>query len=381
MRIILTVILMVTSVAYADLEVHEWGSIHIVTGTDKVTVGDISDDQSDLPPFVDVWRKQAVVGPVIMKKPILYFYTDKPTKLRVTVRFPQGIFTQWWPKVQSFYPSPRQRGRAVALKNGSLSWSVKAEPSKKYDRSMPMMKNHPWWETARDVDAATLVSSKGGIEKFLFYRGAGEFKPTLTAKVDDQGKFVMANTNEATSRDVYAIHAEKNAEPIIHYYTAVTKGVRSEKVVLGSVAAAAKHMRGKLEARGLFAKEAAGMVKIWQQEMLEDTGHRVLYMMTQAEIDKFIPLHVTPKPDRQVRVMMIILECLSPAVKAKINLLIKKLGSQVLMDRKAAEKELIETGRVGEAVLRSAYAVAKDPEVKGRLKTVIEKVTPKNPNP
>ena len=51
-KLILAVLtLMLSNINAADLVVHEWGSINVVTGPGKTTVGNISDDQSDLPNF------------------------------------------------------------------------------------------------------------------------------------------------------------------------------------------------------------------------------------------------------------------------------------------------------------------------------------------
>ena len=367
--------------AYADLEVHEWGSINIVTGTDQVTVGDISDDQSDLPNFVEVWKKQAVIRPMVIEKPIIYFYSDKVQNIRVSVRYPQGIFTQWWPKPNSFSPYPPRNGAKTISKNGSLYWRATLQPNKKFDAQMPKMEGHPWWNIARDVDAATVLSGRGGVEKFLFYRGAGYFKPTLKVDTNKEGKFLLSNENNTSSKDVYTIDIKKVSDPLIHYYPAVENGEDSKKTVINSIDDAVKHLQAQLERKGLFTKEAAGLVKIWKSQMFEKPGQRAMYMMSEADIDKMLPLNITPKPDKQVRVILVRFECLTATTRNQIETWIQQLGDKAYKNRQAAEKELIKTGRIGEAVMRSAYKTATDPEVKIRLKEIIKKVTPKNPNP
>jgi len=366
---------------FATFEVHEWGSINIVTGTDEVVVGDISDDQSDLPNFVEVWKKQAVIQPIMIEKPIIYLYSDKVKNVRVSVRYPEGIFTQWWPKPNSFSPYPPRKGAKPILKNGMLYWNVTLYPDKKFDSQMPKMDDHPWWNIARDVDAATVKTSRGGTEKFLFYRGAGVFKPTLKVDTDKQGKFLLSNEPGADSKDIYTIDVKEGAQPVIHYYPAIGGDKEKNKVTIKTFDDAAKHLQAQLERRGLFTKEAAGLVKIWKKQMFEKTGQRAMYMMSEADVDKMLPLNITPKPDKQVRVILVRFECLTASTRKQIEEWITQLGSKAYKDRQAAEKKLIETGRVGEAVMRSAFKVAEDPEVKVRLKEILQKITPKNPNP
>lgn len=42
-KLLVLVGLLLSLTAFAELEVHEWGSINVVTGDETVTVGDISD--------------------------------------------------------------------------------------------------------------------------------------------------------------------------------------------------------------------------------------------------------------------------------------------------------------------------------------------------
>ena len=377
MKIFITAFLMFSISLMAELEVHEWGSINIVTGQQKVTVGNIADDQSDLPNFVEVWTKQPQIRPIMIEKPIIYFYTDTKQTVSVNVKYPEGVFTQWWPKPNSFFPYAPTGNNPTPTTGGLLNWTVTLDPKGSFDKQMPAMNNHIWWPIARDVDAATVLSNRGGVEKFLFYRGAGKFIPTLKVDISDKGEFLLSNVDKAESREIYTVNVEEGKDPHIVYLPALT----ADKTILNSADEAAKHMQSRLEEKGLFTKEAAGMVKIWRKAMFEKPGQRAMYMMEKEDIDKMLPLQISPKPDKEVRVILIRFECLSSNSKSNIEKWIQQLAAKSYKDRKEAQKKLMETGRLGEAVMRTAYQNAKDPEVRMSLKEILEKITPKNPNP
>lgn len=363
--------------ASAELEVHEWGSINIVTGQKQLVVGDIADDQSDLPHFVEVWSSQAQLRPIMIEKPILYFYTDTKQTVSVTVNYPNGIFTQWWPTPNTFSPRHLAPNAPLPENNGQLQWHVTLDPTDAADNQLPPMEDHIWWPIAREVDAATVISSAGGTEKFLFYRGAGTFTPTLKVDISDQGAFLLSNTENATSREIYTVQVENGKDPQITYLPALS----AAPLLLKNADAASKHLQSRLEEKGLFPKEAAGMVSIWKKAMFEAPGQRAMYMMEKEDIDKMLPLNIHPAPEKTVRAFLIRFECLSPGVKSDLEAWIAQLGASSYQERKEAEKKLMETGRLGEAVMRSALENTKDPEIKKSLKQILKAITPRNPNP
>lgn len=377
MNYVITAFLFVSLQVMADLEVHEWGSINLVTGQENVIVGNIADDQSDLPDFVEVWSHQPQILPMVIEKPVIYFYTDQKQTVSVNAQYPNGIFTQWWPKPTSFSPQPPVNNNPRPEKGGQLNWRVTLDPTGPANELMPPMENHIWWPIARNVDAATVISSQEGAEKFLFYRGAGTFTPTLKVELSDKGDFLLSNTEKAISREIYTIRVRKGSDPQIAYLADLS----SEKKRFRNADDAAKHLQSRLEEKGLFTKEAAGMVHIWKKAMFEETGHRAMYMMEEEDINKLLPLRITPEPDKQVRVILIRFECLSPDEKSTIEAWINQLGAMTYGERKEAQEKLMESGRLGEAVMRTAYINSKDPEVKKSLKKILDTITPRNPNP
>src|SRR5262245_25993179 len=89
------------------LVVHEWGTHTLVVGSDGSLLRGLHHEEEDLPSFVyDRIKQGQLVGPVIdkMETPVLYFYSASPLSMKVSVDFPRGVMTQWFPLAQNYYP-------------------------------------------------------------------------------------------------------------------------------------------------------------------------------------------------------------------------------------------------------------------------------------
>src|SRR5436190_9037375 len=97
------------------LVVHEWGTFTSVQGSDGVQLDWRSLLQSDLPKFVydrskrGIELQQGFYGEKLslnarqrMETPVIYFYTEEETTVDVSVKFPQGLITEWYPRVRDF---------------------------------------------------------------------------------------------------------------------------------------------------------------------------------------------------------------------------------------------------------------------------------------
>src|SRR5438067_3400097 len=101
--------------------VHEWGTFTSVQGADGVPVAWNSLETKKLPKFVYDWSKpgldrlpagvlkpgskSAFVTLQRMETPVIYFYSDTERTIDVTVRFPQGLITEWYPQAHDIGPS------------------------------------------------------------------------------------------------------------------------------------------------------------------------------------------------------------------------------------------------------------------------------------
>src|SRR6185503_11102109 len=54
-----------------------------------------------------------------METPVIYFYSDKELTVDVTVDFPQGIVTEWYPQLA---PAMKIKPEAMALGPKTIRW-------------------------------------------------------------------------------------------------------------------------------------------------------------------------------------------------------------------------------------------------------------------
>jgi|GEM_PF-1051015 len=377
------------AVLASGLVVHEWGSMQHHMGTTTSEFDMIGEDQSDLPSFVKVWADQPVLRPQVIRKPILYFYTQKPQKINVTVRFPEGLLTQWYPDV-SFY-SPMRDGRVrpegQQQRNGALAWQqLELNPNTDTKKFANVDKNHPWWHIARDTDATPVrvIPQRGrqgreAVERFLFYRGAGTYTPMVLPTQDKEKEALSVRVpfTQIDLRGVFLVRVNDSGATITH--APVLKADSTLKLAgpgdVLPVEVAAKTAKAQLieslEAAGLFPKEAEGLVKIWGDDMFTKPGERMLYLMPDNEVERLLPLEIQPAPKQTVRTLIGWVELSTPDAEKRVKDLVDKLGSTEWPEREAAEKELRQLDHFAEAILRRSLTTTDDAEVKLRIEQIL----------
>jgi hypothetical protein len=165
--------------------------------------------QSDLPRFVKDYGfrglKWRLDGTVRMETPVLYFYSRREVQARVKVAFPHGLITEWFPNAeyQAFQQSPSDsqlhpvpanlNGIDTSLRTvtGGIEWKdIRVQPGTAPE--LPTENAPSRYYAARATDAAPLTIGSQH-EKFLFYRGVGNFPVPLSAQVSTEGRVAVAN--------------------------------------------------------------------------------------------------------------------------------------------------------------------------------------------
>lgn len=324
--------------------VHEWGTNTVVVGSDGSMQRGLHHEEEDLPAFVyDRTKSELASDPtnVKMETPVTYFYSDKPLTASATVTFPKGIFTQWYPHVAAFMPevlagkgdpaldadfpysTPQCKESFSRLHDGVLSWGQVTVLARNASPSAPdAALDRYTWSHARAVAANPVrvdVGGKAQDERFLFYRGLGNFPLDVKITSDSNGTLTLANL-DATHRvgTAFVLRVEKDKAAF-----AVHPGGIAKSGSLTATAPAAtqgldayvqdlaKAMVTELDKAGLYHDESIAMVKTWARQWFRTPGVRVLYLAPQAWTDAQIPLTITPTPASMVRVMVIRVEAIT----------------------------------------------------------------------
>ena len=306
--------------ALEDLTVHEWGTFTSIAGEDGRAVEWMPQDgPQDLPCFVDRFRfnlKGWMPGTIRMETPVLYFYAQREMTVDVSVRFRQGVVSEWFPHATVTPSSVGSTSLRSAAFESSISWhDVKVEPGAATDF---LTEDHPsHYYTARNTDASPLRSG-AETERFLFYRGVGGFDAPLTAVVAGDGKIVVANPGGEAVGDVMLFENRGGTMAYEVRHAAASRLTLDPLMLEGESIAPLTELEHILTAHGLYRKEASAMVQTWRDSWFEE-GTRLFYIASRKTVDAILPLDVTPAPARVERVFVGRIELVTPATEAAVR--------------------------------------------------------------
>jgi hypothetical protein len=356
-----------------ELIVHEWGTFTSVSGEDgSALIWRPLTVESDLPSFVycvdkgDTWRglrypsKSGLTVRVRMETPVLYFYAKEETNVAVKVGFPSGKITEWYPTAQ--------------LHDGIIDWGqVRVMPGAQVYLPNDFSENH--YYPARETDAAALQVHRGQVtehEKFLFYRGVGNFDLPLLVKLSEDQVEIKNIGNEAVRKAVLF----ENRDGKIGYQTVDLPLGSSTEVKLnrpelrGNLQELRRELRAMLISEGLYEKEADAMLNTWRNSWFEE-GLRVFYLMPRKTTDEILPINIDPKPQALVRVLVGRTELLTPEMEKTVAKKLRTLGELSPDSRQATLKEIKRYGRFTESILTQILRHTKDPDIKREVERLL----------
>jgi hypothetical protein len=291
----------------SDLTIHEWGTFTSVAGEDgSAIVWDALGGKDDLPKFVNSFGyrcfKRSITDTVRMETPVMYFYSPRELDAHVKVAFPRGVITEWYPQAQHL--------------TGGIEWpTIKIQPNT--SPALPVETGPSRYYAARGTDSAPIAVGDQQ-EKFLFYRGVGNFPVPLSARVTGDGTIAVEN---------------RGAEPVPNVILFENRGGRLGYRLAGEVKDAVALdspsldsslpvLRTELEtaliAQGLYPKEAQAMVETWRDSWFEE-GTRLIYIVPARAIDAFLPLKVDPAPSQTARVFVGRIELITPETTRSVE--------------------------------------------------------------
>ncbi len=391
---------------------HEWGTFTSVQGGDGTLLEWKPVESSRLPEFVYNWYKPGFgrqpAGKLAftkaelltlqrMETPVIYFYVTEPERVDVTVKFPQGLITEWYPQASRIGPSTAQPpwlaarldeyvhkaglkpgftfasllSTAAATPDSGARWAHVNILSKIPPESdeLPTDSSGSHYFAARETDANPLqidgsstTNAPPERERFLFYRGVGNFETPLRVSAGKDGSIVIENTGKEPLSDLYTISLHDG----LGHFTFVDLLSPGQQRTLPAgnpenfpsvkeaTAGLGDQMERSLVKHGLYAREATAMVHTWKDSWFEEDGARVLYILPRAWTDRTLPLRLEPEPRELTRVMVGRAELLLPATQERLAQELTKAKAGDAQARGALIADLGKLNRFAEPALRLA---------------------------
>jgi hypothetical protein len=333
----------------AGYAAHEWGTFTSIQGSDGTPIPwNPLDGPSDLPGFVFhrnlPTRNPGPAGARIrdtlilgakasqpwlqrMETPVIYFHAREPLSVDVRVRFPQGLITEWFPQVSGFGPVASIDPSLPPSRESHIHWSavrvVPPTPTNPADSPATIddLPTEPGsasshYFTARQASSHRVETTRPFLpepspqhDRFLFYRGAGQFPAPLHLSVPpDDRSLRLANQGPEPIGPLFVVRVHNHRTA---YQTLATLPPAGHAVVPIPEPATASgdglldaSLQTALVTAGLTPAEATAMVDTWRDAWLGEDGTRVLYLLPRAWTDRTLPLELTPPPASLVRVMV-----------------------------------------------------------------------------
>ncbi|HEY8075852.1 MAG TPA: hypothetical protein VIF62_17115, partial [Labilithrix sp.] len=325
---------------------------------------------------------------VKMETPVTYFYSDKPIKVKAAVEFPRGVLTQWYPATVDSYPMIAERDRlvstdhaddktcsavgdAISAANGLLDWGTLDVMGRdaNVDAKLPFAALDRFtWSFARQVAANPVKTEMGQLEKFLFYRGIGNFSLPVKVTSQTSGRLALKNVYKDAIGPVYFLNVTDSKG----VFSQVHSGIQPGATLAGNIPAMtdakdvetyadelARSVRTSLDEMGLYDDEATAMVNTWKRQWFRTPGARLLYLAPQSWTDASIPLTIDPKPESMKRVMVMRVEIVTPELEQGDVAALR--GLQKSESAPAARDHFAALGRFAEPRLRRAMAITGSP--------------------
>jgi hypothetical protein len=359
------------------LVVHEWGTFTSIAGKDGVALEwRPLNGSTDLPKFVHTIQKDAaglrhsrskddLKALVRMETPVVYFYSKNEMDVSLKVDFPQGKITEWYPQA-----------RAV---NTGIDWGrIKVMPGAAVNLPVDYTDSH--YYPARETDAAPVqvcgtARKVAQQEKFLFYRGVGNFDLPLSVKLAGE-KFVLKNSSKD---EIAHLIVFENRGGKIGYrrYDAFTGEITQQRPALDrNINSLLHELKGILVASGLYEKEADAMIKTWRNSWFEE-GMRVFYVLPRQTIDAVLPITIEPRPAELVRVLVGRAEVITPEMEKSVQRQVSLLGHPSPAVRETAKQAIRRYGRFSEPILKRILEEESNVVIRNRIKELIETKTEK----
>jgi hypothetical protein len=347
------------------LTVHEWGTFTSVSGSDgQALYWRPLIVESDLPNFVysidkgSSWRglryqsKSGMAVRVRMETPVIYFYSEEPLQVSVDVYFNHGKITEWYP-------------RASHVGGGQIRWD-KFQAIPRLHTNLPHAGVESHYYPARETDAAVVQvdgnTAKTEHEKFLFYRGVGDFSLPVVVRVEGE-RLSIRNAQDAKIGKVIVFENRRGQIGYQIHELEEDEFITTRPSLDAKLDGLRREFKTMLIAEGLFEKEADAMLRTWNDSWFEP-GLRVFYIMPRKSTDALLSLTISPEPQKLERVLVGRAEIITPEMERDVTKHIGRLTDRSARVRDTARSEIFKYGRFLEPLLAQVKSHTVDKEVK-----------------
>jgi hypothetical protein len=209
-------------------------------------------------------------------------------------------------------------------------------------------------------------------EKFLFYRGVGNFSLPLAVKL--QGDKVVVENIEGEGVGKAVIFESRGGRrgyivrDLPKGETALDRPTLDDKIDN-----LRQDIKAMLMSHGLYEREADAMLNTWRDSWFEE-GLRVFCIMPRKATDEILPINIDPQPLELVRVLVGRTELITPEMEKNVVEQIRRLDDPSTSVRETALKEIKKYRRFTEPILRQVQEHTNEPQIRRRVQRLMEEM-------
>ncbi len=335
--------------------VHEWGTFTSLQDETGRAVGGINTDDEPVPAFVHRLENFNILPPgdipqfifkgvptchpdvnMRLETPVIYFYKPKAeTGIRtadVHVTFHGGWLTEFYPDGDADAPGLKD------CTNGFPRLSSSSESTLEWNNleiggDWPVTNTSAHvWTSPRAVQSASVQTTNGESEKFLFYRGVAHINAPLKVSRDaNSGELLFqSQLADLPSNQPLAIHsiwlvdirpggriAFRPLPPLSldhnprKYLAHTPADFGSGDYNAGNLHKLKTSLLSALISEGLYKDEAQALLNTWELSYFKSPGQRVFFIVPREWTDFYLPLKISQPADIN-RVMVGRIELVTP---------------------------------------------------------------------
>jgi hypothetical protein len=277
-----------------------------------------------------------------LETPVVYFHPAKenpaPQGFDVSATFKGGWLSEYYPNAETD-TNQNVFGPLRSTTTSTLVWKGLQAGG---DWTGPATSDHVW-TAPREVKAASVRTSGGEAEKFLFYRGVAHLDaPLLISRGTSNNELLfgsqlapeLAGNTDLKVKSLWLVHIRKGGEVAFRELPGVSLGSGDRILATARMQFAARDystsnreaLKSTLETAlvyaGLFRDEAQALLNTWELSYFKSAGWRVFFLVPRPWTDFYLPLQVSI-PAKITRVMVGRIELVSDEQKDAL----KEIGS------------------------------------------------------